>query len=199
MRRLLFNWSKNFAIRVGTDVVFSTQRKRRTGVPSSSRRTAKSSRVTTTSVRPRAAASAAVPETIDVLESSRTESEEVVDLTNNDSVVVVDEGPHGRREADSESYVLSSDEEEDTNGGLSADDLSSLQASSRARSTPGTVSCPVCMDAYAEIIESGRLVVSTKCGHLFCSHCLRDSLLRSHTCPTCRKKLTHKQCHPIYI
>ncbi|XP_020307911.1 E3 ubiquitin-protein ligase RNF4 [Oncorhynchus kisutch] len=190
----------------------TTQRKRRTGVPSSSRRTAKSSRVTTTSVRPRAAASAAVPETIDVLESSRTESEEevvdltcegseltVVDLTNNDSVVVVDEGPHGRREADSESYVLSSDEEEDTNGGLSADLLSSLQASSRARSTPGTVSCPVCMDAYAEIIESGRLVVSTKCGHLFCSHCLRDSLLRSHTCPTCRKKLIHKQCHPIYI
>lgn len=42
-------------------------------------------------------------------------------------------GPHGRREADSESYVLSSDEEEDTNGGLSADLLSSLQASSRAR------------------------------------------------------------------
>ncbi|XP_023845215.1 E3 ubiquitin-protein ligase RNF4-like [Salvelinus fontinalis] len=189
----------------------TTQRKRRTGVPSSSRRTAKSSRVTTTSVRPPAAASAAVPETIDVLESSRTTSEEVVDLTcegseltvvdltNNDSVVVVDEGPHGRREADSESYVLSSDEEEDTNGGLSADLLSSLQASSRARSTPGTVSCPVCMDAYAEIIESGRLVVSTKCGHLFCSHCLRDSLLRSHTCPTCRKKLTQKQCHPIYI
>ncbi|XP_021416447.2 E3 ubiquitin-protein ligase RNF4 [Oncorhynchus mykiss] len=190
----------------------TTQRKRRTGVPSSSRRTAKSIRVTTTSVRPRAAASAAVPETIDVLDSSRTESEEevvdltcegseltVVDLTNNDSVVVVDEGPHGRREADSESYVLSSDEEEDTKGGLSADLLSSLQASSRARSTPGTVSCPVCMDAYAEIIESGRLVVSTKCGHLFCSHCLRDSLLRSHTCPTCRKKLTHKQCHPVYI
>uniref|UniRef100_A0A8C7PBU4 Ring finger protein 4 n=1 Tax=Oncorhynchus mykiss TaxID=8022 RepID=A0A8C7PBU4_ONCMY len=187
----------------------TTQRKRRTGVPSSSRRTAKSIRVTTTSVRPRAAASAAVPETIDVLDSSRTESEEevvdltcegseltVVDLTNNDSVVV---RPHGRREADSESYVLSSDEEEDTKGGLSADLLSSLQASSRARSTPGTVSCPVCMDAYAEIIESGRLVVSTKCGHLFCSHCLRDSLLRSHTCPTCRKKLTHKQCHPVYI
>uniref|UniRef100_A0A4W5PT73 Ring finger protein 4 n=1 Tax=Hucho hucho TaxID=62062 RepID=A0A4W5PT73_9TELE len=186
----------------------TTQRKRRTGVPSSSRRTAKSSRVTTTSVRLRAAESAAVSETIDVLESSRTSSEEVVDLTcegseltvvdltNNDSVVV---RPHGRRGADSESYVLSSDEEEDTNGGLSADLLSSLQASSRARSTPGTVSCPVCMDAYAEIIESGRLVVSTKCGHLFCSHCLRDSLLRSHTCPTCRKKLTNKQCHPIYI
>ncbi|KAM9413204.1 E3 ubiquitin-protein ligase RNF4 isoform 2-T5 [Salvelinus alpinus] len=182
----------------------TTQRKRRTGAPSSSRRTAKSSRVTTT-VPLRAAAAA---ETIAVLESSRTSSEEVVDLTcegsestvvdltNNDSVVV---RLRGRRGLGGESYVLSSDEEGDANGSLSADLLSSLQASSRARSTPGTVSCPVCMDSYAEIIESGRLVVSTKCGHLFCSQCLRDSLSRSHTCPTCRKKLTHKQYHPIYI
>uniref|UniRef100_A0A8C7GY93 E3 ubiquitin-protein ligase RNF4 n=1 Tax=Oncorhynchus kisutch TaxID=8019 RepID=A0A8C7GY93_ONCKI len=182
----------------------STQRKRRTGAPSSSRRTAKSSRVTTT--MPLRAAAAA--ETIAVLESSRTSSEEVVDLTcegsestvvdltNNDSVVV---SLGGRRGLGGESYVLSSDEEGDTNGSLSADLLSSLQASSRARSTPGTVSCPVCMDSYAEIIESGRLVVSTKCGHLFCSQCLRDSLSRSHTCPTCRKKLTHRQYHPIYI
>ncbi|KAL0973960.1 hypothetical protein UPYG_G00213440 [Umbra pygmaea] len=183
------------------------QRKRRTGVSSASRRTTKSRRVAVTSVRPRAAVAA---ETIDMLGNSRNSDEEVVDLTcegselpvvdltNNDSVVVVDEGPQGRRGADSESYVLSSDEE-DINGGLSDDLLSSLQASSRARSTPGTVSCPVCMDAYAEIIESGRLVVSTKCGHLFCSQCLRDSLSRAHTCPTCRKKLTHKQYHPIYI
>uniref|UniRef100_A0A4W5QH30 E3 ubiquitin-protein ligase RNF4 n=1 Tax=Hucho hucho TaxID=62062 RepID=A0A4W5QH30_9TELE len=185
----------------------TTQRKRRTGAPSSSRRTAKSSRVTT----PVALRAAAAAETIAVLESSRTSSEEVVDLTcegseptvvdltNNDSVVVVDEGLRGRRGVGGESYVLSSDEEGDTNGSLSADVLSSLQASSRARSTPGTVSCPVCMDSYAEIIESGRLVVSTKCGHLFCSQCLRDSLSRSHTCPTCRKKLTHRQYHPIYI
>ncbi|KAJ8015182.1 hypothetical protein DPEC_G00023480 [Dallia pectoralis] len=188
----------------------TTQRKRRNGNPSSLRRTTKTSRVVpNTSVRPLAAVAA---ETIDVLESSRHSSEDVVDLTcegseptvvdltNNDSVVVVDEGPHGRRGTDSESYVLSSDEEEeDTHRGLSEDLMSSLQASSRARATPGAVSCPVCMDAYAEIIESGRLVVSTKCGHLFCSQCLRDSLLRSHTCPTCRKKLTHKQYHPIYI
>ncbi|XP_016118601.1 E3 ubiquitin-protein ligase RNF4-like [Sinocyclocheilus grahami] len=67
------------------------------------------------------------------------------------------------------------------------------------RSTPGAVSCPVCMDAYSEIIDSGRLMVSTKCGHLFCSQCIRDSLSRAHSCPTCRKKLTHKQYHPIYI
>uniref|UniRef100_A0A452H2A8 E3 ubiquitin-protein ligase RNF4 n=1 Tax=Gopherus agassizii TaxID=38772 RepID=A0A452H2A8_9SAUR len=63
----------------------------------------------------------------------------------------------------------------------------------------GTVSCPICMDGYSEIIQSGRLIVSTKCGHVFCSQCLRDSLRNANSCPTCRKKLNHKQYHPIYI
>lgn len=51
----------------------------------------------------------------------------------------------------------------------------------------------------SQIVGSGRLVVSTRCGHVFCSQCLRDSLTSSHTCPTCRKRLTHRQYHPLYI
>lgn len=51
----------------------------------------------------------------------------------------------------------------------------------------------------AKMVESGRLVVSTKCGHVFCSQCLRDALRRSLTCPTCRKRLTPRQYHPLYI
>ncbi|XP_056626411.1 RING finger protein 4 isoform X1 [Triplophysa dalaica] len=112
---------------------------------------------------------------------------------------VVEDGVQNRGAQGTESYVLSSDEEEESSLRLSPGLLSSLQASSQARSTPGAVSCPVCMDAYSEIIDSGRLMVSTKCGHLFCSQCIRDSLSRAHSCPTCRKKLTHKQYHPIYI
>ncbi|CAL8303140.1 unnamed protein product [Arctogadus glacialis] len=129
-----------------------------------------------------------------------TEPAAVVDLTNNDSVVLLDEGPEGT-EGTAESYVVSSDEEEEEDARtlLNADLLSTLQASSQARATPGTISCPVCMDSYTEIVDTGRLVVSTKCGHVFCSQCIRDSLAHSHTCPTCRKKLTPQQYHPIYI
>lgn len=123
----------------------------------------------------------------------------VVDLTNNDSIVVVEDGVQRRVGPCTESYVLSSDEEEESSLRLSPGLLSSLRDSSRARSTPGAISCPVCMDVYSEIMDSGRLMVSTKCGHLFCSQCIRDSLSRAHSCPTCRKKLTHKQYHPIYI
>ncbi|KAF3825380.1 hypothetical protein GH733_006014 [Mirounga leonina] len=49
------------------------------------------------------------------------------------------------------------------------------------------------------IVQNGRLIVSTECGHVFCSQCLRDSLKNANTCPTCRKKINHKRYHPIYI
>ncbi|XP_054648778.1 RING finger protein 4 isoform X2 [Dunckerocampus dactyliophorus] len=150
-------------------------------------------------------------ETIDVMDNTVDSLDEVVDLTceasevptvvdltNNDSVLLVDEGPQNRRNTSGESYVVSSDEE-DTTTVPSASTLSSLQAQSSARWTPGTISCPVCMDSYSEMVDSGRLVVSTKCGHIFCSQCLRDALSRSHTCPTCRKRLTPRQYHPLYI
>lgn len=150
-------------------------------------------------------------ETIDVMDNTEDGVEEVVDLTcegaeatvvdltHNDSVLLLDEGPQNRRHTTGESYVVSSDEEEDTPAVLRAAVMSSLHSNSSSRSTPGTISCPVCLDAYSEIVESGRLVVSTRCGHVFCSQCLRDALTSSHTCPTCRKRLTHRQYHPLYI
>lgn len=93
------------------------------------------------------------------------------------------------------------------------------------RRTPGTISCPICLDSYCEvtfntsvahldewlnsalwldcwclqIVESGRLVVSTKCGHVFCSQCLTNALASSCTCPTCRKRLTQREYHPLYV
>ncbi|XP_056238029.1 RING finger protein 4 isoform X1 [Seriola aureovittata] len=147
-------------------------------------------------------------ETIDVMDNTEDIVEEVVDLTcegseaavvdltNNDSVLLLDEGPQNRRVPTGESYIVSSDEDEDTSPVLNAAIVSSVHTS---RSTPGTISCPVCLDSYSEIVDSGRLVVSTKCGHVFCSQCLRDALTSSHTCPNCRKRLTHRQYHPLYI
>ncbi|KAG7218140.1 hypothetical protein INR49_020591, partial [Caranx melampygus] len=153
---------------------------------------------------------ATTTETIDVMDNAEDSVEEVVDLTceaseaavvdltNNDSVLLLDEGPQSRRVPTAESYIVSSDEEEDIPPVLNATVMSSVHTS---RSTPGTISCPVCLDSYTEvrhqIVDSGRLVVSTKCGHVFCSQCLRDALTSSHTCPTCRKRLTHRQYHPL--
>ncbi|XP_040903995.1 RING finger protein 4 isoform X2 [Toxotes jaculatrix] len=202
----------------------SAQRKRRsTGSPLVSRPRTKTSRAANARRAPaanraanRTANTSRMPdidpapstETIDVMDNAEDSVEEVVDLTcegseaavvdltNNDSVLLVDEGPQNRRVPTGESYIVSSDEDEDTPPVLSAAVMSSVHTS---RSTPGTISCPVCLDSYSEIVDSGRLVVSTKCGHVFCSQCLRDALTSSHTCPTCRKRLTHRQYHPLYI
>uniref|UniRef100_A0A672UPL8 RING-type domain-containing protein n=1 Tax=Strigops habroptila TaxID=2489341 RepID=A0A672UPL8_STRHB len=68
-----------------------------------------------------------------------------------------------------------------------------------AKVLPGTIRCPICMDGYSEIVQSGRQIVSTTCGHVFCSQCLYYSLVHSNFCPTCRTDLAGGQYHPLYI
>nr|XP_006134774.1 E3 ubiquitin-protein ligase RNF4 isoform X1 [Pelodiscus sinensis] len=135
----------------------------------------------------------------------------VVDLTHNDSVVIVEENQRQRRnlglrsQRQSDSCILSSDDEDESRDNdvyvtnKVSGDLETLEDETASSRPSGTVSCPICMDGYSEIVQSGRLIVSTKCGHVFCSQCLRDSLRNANSCPTCRKKLSHKQYHPIYI
>ncbi|XP_055091389.1 E3 ubiquitin-protein ligase RNF4-like isoform X1 [Symphalangus syndactylus] len=133
----------------------------------------------------------------------------VVDLTHDDSVVIADERKRPRRNArrlpqdHADSCAVSSDDEE-----LSRDrDVYVTTHAPRNASDDGatglrpsgTVSCPICMDGYSEIVQNGRLIISTECGHVFCSQCLRDSLKNVNTCPTCRKKINHKRYHSIYI
>nr|XP_005311261.1 E3 ubiquitin-protein ligase RNF4 isoform X2 [Chrysemys picta bellii]XP_005311262.1 E3 ubiquitin-protein ligase RNF4 isoform X2 [Chrysemys picta bellii]XP_042701494.1 E3 ubiquitin-protein ligase RNF4 isoform X2 [Chrysemys picta bellii]XP_042701495.1 E3 ubiquitin-protein ligase RNF4 isoform X2 [Chrysemys picta bellii] len=203
-----------FCILYSRNTMSTTQRKRRGGAINS-RQTRKRNRLVASATE-----MALEAEPIELEESAgeevvdlTCESSEpvVVDLTHNDSVVIVEENQRQRRnlglrsQRQSDSCVLSSDDEDESrdndvyvtnkvSGGLET--LEDETASSRPS---GTVSCPICMDGYSEIVQSGRLIVSTKCGHVFCSQCLRDSLRNANSCPTCRKKLNHKQYHPIYI
>lgn len=113
----------------------------------------------------------------------------VVDLTN-DTVLVLDE-------EQAQSYVVSSDEEEPAVTGTTT--TSTAPPQRRGRSSGVHINCPVCMDSYYEIVDSGRLLVSTRCGHVFCSLCLRDALNQSHNCPICRKKLPKGHYHPLHL
>ncbi|XP_018418780.1 PREDICTED: E3 ubiquitin-protein ligase RNF4 [Nanorana parkeri] len=152
-----------------------------------------------------------VDEVVDLTcESYEPSVVDLTDLTHNDSVVIVEEHQGQRRNrrnpASGSSHVasiLSSDDEDSRDndicfGGSKSSDVTSSH-NTRSRSTGGNIICPICMDSYSEIVQNGRLIVSTKCGHIFCSQCLRDALKNATSCPTCRKKLTHKQYHPIYI
>uniref|UniRef100_A0A3P8ZUR4 RING-type domain-containing protein n=1 Tax=Esox lucius TaxID=8010 RepID=A0A3P8ZUR4_ESOLU len=119
-----------------------------------------------------------------------------VDLTNNSNSVVVD--PKCWQRHDPEQYVLSSDEEEEA---VIVPDspVTAAQSPSRMARSSETINCPICMDTYGEIVDGGRTLVSSQCGHLFCNICICESLAISQTCPTCRKNLNQQQCHPIYI
>lgn len=52
--------------------------------------------------------------------------------------------------------------------------------------------CNVCLDAVSH-------PTSTICGHLFCETCIRLAIRQTGACPTCRKKLTVKQVHRVYL
>lgn len=61
------------------------------------------------------------------------------------------------------------------------------------------ISCPICMESSKTFTATGRTLVTTKCGHLFCDICIKRSIQLMHKCPTCFTKLTVKQYHRIYI
>jgi len=60
-------------------------------------------------------------------------------------------------------------------------------------------SCPVCLDNLPRIKSSGRNMMSTVCGHVFCSSCLSACFKSNGRCPTCRKMLLSKDMHQIFI
>ncbi|NWW86737.1 RNF4 ligase, partial [Rhynochetos jubatus] len=181
-----------------------TQRKRRGGAVNS-RQARKRSRLTAST-----AEMASEAEPIELEESAGEEIIDlpgassdpvVIDLTGEDSVIVSKTQPEGehlgqQRQQPLDIGIVPSDDEGATRDNDAARDN---DATGDNNVPSGTVSCPICMDGYVEIVQSGRLIVSTKCGHVFCSQCLRDSLRNANSCPTCRKKLTHRQYHPIYI
>ena len=41
--------------------------------------------------------------------------------------------------------------------------------------------------------------MSTTCGHVFCDKCIRSAVQLQRRCPTCRKKLSLKQLHAIFL
>ncbi|CAI5779453.1 E3 ubiquitin-protein ligase RNF4 [Podarcis lilfordi] len=191
--------------------------KKRCGGTINSRQTRKQSRMAASAAEA-ASQTASQAEPIDLEEGAceevvdlTCESSEpvVVDLTHNDSVVIVEENVRRRnqelrRQQLPDSCVLSSDDDDARDNdvvltGTLPRELELLDDGISNSRRSGTVSCPICMDGYSEIVQSGRLIVSTKCGHVFCSQCLRDSLRNANSCPTCRKKLGYKQYHPIYI
>merc|ERR1712083_1203307 len=62
-----------------------------------------------------------------------------------------------------------------------------------------SIQCPVCLRSLQSLKRRGYGIVSTMCGHLFCSKCLPQSLRGNGRCPTCRKLLGMTGYHQVFI
>ena len=80
------------------------------------------------------------------------------------------------------------------------DDIS-MQELDTASSPGGGISlqCPVCLESLKTLKKSGVCMMSTMCGHIFCSRCLPASLRASGRCPTCRRMIRGGEYHKIFI
>jgi len=78
--------------------------------------------------------------------------------------------------------------------------LPTVSASSSKASSNRLAGCSICLDTYVEIKDVGKTLMSTTCGHVFCSTCLESSLKNNgNTCPVCRKRLKNGDYHPLYL
>jgi len=68
---------------------------------------------------------------------------------------------------------------------------------SESSTEPVEVSCPICWDSLA-LLDGDRTILSTSCGHLFCSSCIVTAINSSKSCPTCRSRISLQTCNRIY-
>ncbi|NXS17063.1 RNF4 ligase, partial [Mystacornis crossleyi] len=105
---------------------------------------------------------------------------------------------HASRASENSAELLARDDEEEPRD--TDEYLHVLSGSVPSSAQQGVViRCPICMDVYSEIVQSGRLLVATMCGHVFCSECLPVALEPSHMCPTCRVDLSPELYHSIFL
>jgi len=75
----------------------------------------------------------------------------------------------------------------------------------RCRSDAGsssnlTLLCPVCLDSFEMIKAEGqRQLISTKCGHVFCSSCIDDIMRKHKCCPSCRTAIRKPSLRAIFL
>lgn len=145
-----------------------------------------------------------------------TDENEIVDLTTqNDSVVCLatsSEPQTGQSQRNKQHNAKTSnqpinvdtvddDDDSNTEDVLPVFDCGakSWNKQKREESAKKKITCPICYDDVERIEACGKQLVSTVCGHLFCDYCIRESIRTQRCCPNCRKKLTMKQFHPIFI
>lgn len=67
-----------------------------------------------------------------------------------------------------------------------------VQRSATGGGSRDVLRCSICLDSVSH-------PTSTICGHLFCEACIRLAVRQTGLCPTCRRKLSIRQIHRVYL
>lgn len=67
-------------------------------------------------------------------------------------------------------------------------------------SSRSIIQCPICMETVQQFEKEGRQLMVTRCGHIFCSVCIRESAKAQRRCPSCRKPVSLRGgFHELFI
>lgn len=132
-------------------------------------------------------------------QSKKTKRMEVVDLTDestsNDShpVITLEDstGPQAPVRNPEVIDVTNDSDNDSTPEPIHLKPPQRRQAPPRTPETPpNTPKCPICIETYANVKKRGFKIVATRCGHVFCDFCLKNSLAANgRKCPKCRKNI----------
>jgi hypothetical protein len=70
--------------------------------------------------------------------------------------------------------------------------VTEIDSSSSLSSSSSDKKCPVCFDSL-------QRPSVTLCGHVYCTECIMAVVKSTKQCPICRKKLTQRGFHPLYL
>jgi len=76
---------------------------------------------------------------------------------------------------------------------------SSFCVSTSSSNGSSSVSCRICLDFQSDLEKEGHHLLSTVCGHIFCSKCLPTHIKKRGLCPICRRVLRPKDFHQIFL
>merc|ERR1711874_5196 len=85
------------------------------------------------------------------------------------------------------------------NPASSSASLSVATVASTPPSSSNEISCPVCLDTKSRVLATSRRMVSTLCGHIFCSRCLPTCIQNDGKCPSCRRPLNIRGYHDLFF
>jgi len=138
---------------------------------------------------------------IEVLGLSEIERPEVIDLTESPAVRRTQDRRDGLNSSSNHLTIVDLTDSPNSSGHLKGrkDDASGSIEAVQDRNGRIGIHCPICLESASEFDNLKVFLVSTKCGHLFCSRCLPISIRTSGCCPTCRQRLFIMDYHRIFL